>query len=169
MTSRLRHKVHINVTEADIAGAIRNASKHCAVATGVKHSLDGIVRPQVDIQTIRFSDALTGTRYIYLTPPIVADYIVAFDAGDEIKPFEFDLITPAYVGKMRRNLDVGDNGPDYNAVIFMPRDNDSTLSDGATERTVAVHKKDVPPLIKDREYGRRKLRVNQAKGGRNSA
>lgn len=167
MAQRHRHRVHISVTQADIDAAMRNESKHCAVATGISSSLEGIKHPQVDIQTIRFSDPSTERRYIYLTPPVVAEYIIAFDAGDPIEPFEFDLVTPAYVGKMRRNLNVKDSGPRYNAIVNAPRDTNGQFApSSSSDVAVPVRRSDVPRLIADREYGRRKLRANQDKGGR---
>lgn len=162
---RHRHRVHITVTREDIDGAIRNVSKHCAVATGIKASVEGCLRPQVDIQTIRWSESATGKRYIYLTPPIVADYIIAFDAGDKIEPFEFDLITPAYTGRMRRQP-TGESDAHYHAIVNVPRAGDGKFAaHSGSEEAVPIPRSDVPRIVADREYGRRRFRQNRGHGG----
>ena len=79
----------MDVTEKDIDQALVKNSSRCVVATAIARSIPGANRIQVDVQSIRFS--LEGERHVYLTPYAVAGYVVAFDAGDDIHPFRFQL------------------------------------------------------------------------------
>jgi hypothetical protein len=80
----------IQVTQADIDKAIVKNSARCVVATAIARSIPEAKRIAVDVQAIRFSTT-DGQRHTYLTPPTVAGYVVAFDAGEEIHPFRFTL------------------------------------------------------------------------------
>src|SRR5262245_55000057 len=81
----------INVTQQHIDEAIANCSNRCAVADAVKEAVPHAMRIRVDLQTIRWSDPVTKERYIYLTPARVQEYIIAFDVGDPVKPFQIRL------------------------------------------------------------------------------
>jgi hypothetical protein len=59
------------------------------VAQAIARTLPDATRIEVDTQTIRFS--MNGQRYAYLTPYQVTGYVIAFDAGEEIEPFKFQL------------------------------------------------------------------------------
>lgn len=85
-------RVTVEVTAADIARAHVADSYRCVVAQAIARTLPGATRIEVDIQTIRFT--LNGERLIYLTPYTAAGYVVAFDAGDKIHPFRFQLRDP---------------------------------------------------------------------------
>ena len=52
----------INVTEADIAKAIKRDSNHCMIADAIKHTVPGVRNVSVDLQTIRWSDPQTHLR-----------------------------------------------------------------------------------------------------------
>lgn len=80
----------IQVTQADIDKAIVKHSARCVVATAIARSIPEAKRIAVDVQAIRFSTT-DGQRHTYLTPPTVAGYVVAFDAGEDIHPFRFTL------------------------------------------------------------------------------
>jgi hypothetical protein len=45
----------------------------------------------VDLQSIRMTDLAKGLRYIYLTPRMVQQALVAFDQGLRMRPFSFKL------------------------------------------------------------------------------
>jgi hypothetical protein len=83
--------ISIRVTQADIDKAIVKNSSHCVVATAIARSIPDANRIVVDVQAIRFSTRTKAQRHTYLTPPVVAGYVVAFDAGDPIHPFRFTL------------------------------------------------------------------------------
>lgn len=78
-----------DVTKQDIADAQNGDSFNCMVADTIKRQQPGASRVEVDLQTIRWSDK--DGRHVFLTPYEVAGYIVAFDAGEEIHPFSFQL------------------------------------------------------------------------------
>jgi len=80
---------NIDVTQADIDRAKIKDSSRCVVATAIARSIPGASRISVDVQTIRFT--LAGERFVYLTPPAVTGYVIAFDAGEDIRPFRFRL------------------------------------------------------------------------------
>lgn len=81
--------VRVQVTEADIAKAEVNSSMRCVVAQAIARTMPDATRIDVDVQTVRWSQA--GERKVYLTPYSVAGYVIAFDAGDPIEPFTFVL------------------------------------------------------------------------------
>jgi hypothetical protein len=81
----------IRVTQENIDRAIQNCSSRCVVADALREAVPNAVRVRVDIQTIRWSDPQKQLRYIYLTPARIQQYIIAFDAGDPIEPFQFRL------------------------------------------------------------------------------
>ena len=53
----------------------------------------------VDTQAIRFT--LDGERLLYLTPYVVQGYIIAFDAGEKIEPFQFQLRDPKRITRRK--------------------------------------------------------------------
>ena len=82
-------RIPVEVSQADIDQAMRNNSSRCVVATAIARAVPRATQILVDFHSIRFTD---GTRrYTYLTPPKVAEYVVAFDAGDTLHPFSFQL------------------------------------------------------------------------------
>jgi hypothetical protein len=81
--------IRVQVTAADIKKATRNSSMNCAVAVAIARVIPDATRIEMDTQTMRWTSG--GERHIYLTPPSVIGYVIAFDAGDPIKPFGFTL------------------------------------------------------------------------------
>ena len=77
------------VTQADIDRGIKNHSSRCMVTQTIIRSIPEAKRVETDMQTIRWTQ--NGERIVYITPYAVQDYLIAFDAGDEIKPFKFAL------------------------------------------------------------------------------
>lgn len=93
--------IPVSVTQQDIEQAKRKDSSLCVVATGIARSIPGATRIAVDIQCIQFTDP-DGQRQSYLTPPSVQGYIIAFDAGDDLHPFNFRLRPDQRVQVRRR-------------------------------------------------------------------
>lgn len=85
-------RISVEVTADDIARAIRNDSYTCVVAQAVARTVPGATNIDVDTQSIRFT--VDNERRIYMTPYAVQGYVIAFDAGDEIEPFSFQLRSP---------------------------------------------------------------------------
>jgi hypothetical protein len=84
-----RSRFNFQVTEKDIEKAHVGDSYQCVVAQAVARQLPNAHHIDVDLQTIRWSDE--DGRHVFLTPYEVAGYIVAFDAGEELHPFNFHL------------------------------------------------------------------------------
>lgn len=90
---------NIEVTEKDIAKAKRNDSYVCVVSQAIARAIPDSTRIETDTQTIRFTR--NGERYVFLTPYAVAGYVIAFDAGDPIRPFSFQLRNPIQAKRKR--------------------------------------------------------------------
>jgi hypothetical protein len=93
--SEKKTRINVEVTERDIERAHRNDSYLCVVAQAIARTVPDATRLEVDTQAIRFTRS--GTRYLYLTPYAVQGYIVAYDAGDKIEPFAFQLRDPKII------------------------------------------------------------------------
>jgi len=83
----------IRVTQDIIDNAIRGNSRHCMVADAIRAAGIKATRVTVDVNLLRFTERVGDEtiRWGYITPVRVQNYIVAFDAGDTIEPFAFDL------------------------------------------------------------------------------
>jgi hypothetical protein len=68
------------------------------IADALRDTLPDAKKISVDLQTIRFTEPSKGQRYTYLTPTIAQDYLVAFDQGLPLEPFQFVLHAPVQVG-----------------------------------------------------------------------
>lgn len=79
----------IKVTQADLDAATRSDSRTCAVATAIARTLPDAQRITVDMLFVKLTEA--GERYVFATPPVVQSYIIDFDAGESISPFNFRL------------------------------------------------------------------------------
>jgi hypothetical protein len=88
-------RITIKVTEADIERAHRNDSYKCVVAQAIARTVSGATNIDVDTQAIRFT--VDGERRVYMTPYAVQGYVIAFDAGDPIEAFSFQLRDPVKV------------------------------------------------------------------------
>ena len=93
----------IKVTQADIDRAITSHSSKCVVAQAIARQIPDAVYIDVDTQTIRFTRQ--GRRWAYLTPYAVQGYVIAFDAGDEIEPFDFTLSKNIAVARRKTTPD----------------------------------------------------------------
>jgi len=95
-----QYEIHVVEEDFDL-GEMKNSNR-CAVKRAVARDIPGATRVEVDLQTIRFS--LDGERHVFLTPWQVAEYVIAYDAGDEemLQPFSFRLRPSAQVGSQVR-------------------------------------------------------------------
>lgn len=84
----------IIVTKAYIARAIPKHSRLCMIADAIKGARPQARNILVDLQTIRWTDPTTGTRYFYLTPHLAQQRLLEFDLGRAVQPFTFALTTP---------------------------------------------------------------------------
>jgi hypothetical protein len=90
--SQKKTRINVEVTERDIERAHKNDSYTCIVSQAIARTVTDATRIETDVQLIRFTRG--GVRYGYLTPYAVQGYVVAFDAGDPIQPFSFQLRDP---------------------------------------------------------------------------
>lgn len=81
----------ITVTEPIIERACQRDSRHCMVAEAIQAEKPAWRNISVDLQTIRWTNPRTRTRYTALTPEPVGRAIVAFDRGEPVEPFDVTL------------------------------------------------------------------------------
>jgi hypothetical protein len=75
------------ITEDHIQTAIPADSSHCMIADALQAAMPNATYISVDLATIRFTDRLAGRRYIYLTPGVAQEALIAFDQGEPVEPF----------------------------------------------------------------------------------
>lgn len=164
-------RINVEVTETDISKAIVSDSYKCVVAQAIARTIPDSTRIEVDVQTIRFTRMETGKRYVYLTPYTVQGYVVAFDAGDVIEPFRFQLRNPLTV--KRRLIQNAEPEVKPNEECDKPKEAVETDHLDSPVMAYAVAKRvstdgdiKAPPRTfkrKSRAYGMRVLRYNQSK------
>jgi hypothetical protein len=94
-------KATISILQRHIDEAMEKNSSHCATAEAIREQVKEARFVSVDLQTIRWSDANKGLRYVFLTPhAIQGDVIVPFDQGERenCKPVTVRM-KPAFVTK----------------------------------------------------------------------
>ena len=174
----------IPVSAEDIEKAIPENSSHCAIARAVARAIPEATRIKADAQAVRLT--LDGTRYVYLSPQKVYEYIVAFDAGDPLEPFKFQLREPfpfvtirktentktaaraRYAARKKATVE-GKSGEAIseagNEAYAASRKADGggpvqkTMGRGSRKRTPTVIKS--PNLGRERHYGHREMRINE--------
>lgn len=140
----------IEVGQADIEKAVTKDSAHCVVAQALARTFPDARSIGVDANTIRFTrgHGETSKRYTYATPSAVYQYVVAFDAGDEIHPFTFRLYDDQrFIVRRRRTTDLGKKVDNAGAVVRRAeRKAEIVAADPAAseaERTVARERAEV--------------------------
>jgi hypothetical protein len=81
----------VTVTRELIDRATTRDSHHCMIAEAIKEATPLLKNISVDLQTIRYTDPRTKTRYTCLTPPAAAHALVEFDQGRAVEPFVLSL------------------------------------------------------------------------------
>lgn len=86
----------INVTAQHIAKGERDSCRFCPVAHAIREALPDIELVAVDsaFASLGHPDAWPACREIAL-PEAATRFIEAFDGGDPVRPFTFDLDYPA--------------------------------------------------------------------------
>ena len=176
------NRINVEVTAADIERAHRNDSYTCVVAQAVARTVANATNIDVDTQSIRFT--VDGERRLYMTPYAVQGYVIAFDAGDSIEPFSFQLRDPRKIARRVSTKEGKIAKRAYNRAYRERKKNEARshvpLGDddlqaakaayaearehapGKASRRVAG--KQSPPRVfkrKRRSYGHRLLRINQ--------
>jgi hypothetical protein len=80
-----------NVAQENIECACKKDSHHCMIADALQKAIPSARFIMVDMQSIRFSDIDKARRHIFLTPPEAQQALIAFDQGQEVKPFVVSL------------------------------------------------------------------------------
>jgi hypothetical protein len=80
-------QLDFQVSEEIITQSIPKDSSHCMIADALAQAMPNAKYISVDLATIRFTDLAAGWRYIYLTPRIAQEALVAFDQGERPEPF----------------------------------------------------------------------------------
>jgi hypothetical protein len=75
------------VTKENYDRAIKASSAACVVADAIKTDYPDFSNVKVNVAYIRITDKKRGYRYLYLTPPSVAEIILAFDQGWPMETF----------------------------------------------------------------------------------
>lgn len=141
----------IDVTQELIDTAKRGSSSSCAVADAVKTQVAGVAHVQVDLQTIRFSIPSRAERYVYLTPRQAQEYIVGYDAGDQLEPFKVQLRNPGVTPT--KTAIPTDTGVSTRARVHRAGTAGTRRVGGRTPPKLATSTR--------RIYGLRALRINQ--------
>jgi hypothetical protein len=160
----------VEITETDIEKAKQNDSYKCVVAQAIARTFPDAHHIEVDTQTIRFTEG----------------YVVAFDAGEAIEPFTFQLRQPVPVRQKRRTkagrLASRAGNRARRAAMKQPSESgdDPSIAARAAYRTAYAAEKESnpgpamepvdpslrvsPPRVfktKQRSYGMRVLRINR--------
>lgn len=179
-------RISVEVTASDIERAHRNDSYTCVVAQAIARTVPTATNVDVDTQSIRFT--VDDERRIYMTPYAVQGYVIAFDAGDGIEPFSFQLRDPRRAARRIRTESGKTAQRAYNRVrrssakapkkvtSETPTSDDVTSVQSAAKAAYAearaanpgpeskVAGRKAPPRVfkkKRRAYGHRLLRINQ--------
>jgi hypothetical protein len=87
----------VNVTQEDIDAGVAKDCRRCPVAKALARALNSVVAHASD--NILASLTLIGGRFycdqIVPAPPVVADFVRRFDAGQPISPFTFPIDWPS--------------------------------------------------------------------------
>jgi hypothetical protein len=94
-------KIEVIVDQTTLENSKRRNSQHCWIAESIKIACPGVRSAEVDLQTIRFSDAEKRLRYIYLTPRVCQEAIIEYDSGELPQPFTFKLNKPVQITRIK--------------------------------------------------------------------
>ena len=74
--------ISIPVTQEHIDASMARSSSHCMTALAIQKAIPDARHICVDLQTIRWTRK--GLRYVFLTPHVAQDKIIAFDQGERV-------------------------------------------------------------------------------------
>jgi len=96
-------QIHVKVTQDLITSAIPRDSHHCMIAEAIQRDYPALAKVSADLATIRGTDPKRGLRFTWMTPRVAQVFLVDFDRGRTVDPFEFKLrgaqVTSAYSRK----------------------------------------------------------------------
>lgn len=140
---------NLQVTQADIDGALRENSHSCMIADAIKRQIKGAERVAVDIATIRWTDTIKNRRIVCLTPLACQDGLVKFDLGIAPGPFSFHLRSTQITTASHRPV-VGEDGKTVKRKrTVVGADGVQAVTEVAKLQRVAVPKPRVEPFRGD--------------------
>lgn len=80
----------INVTEQDIAVGEQRSCRHCPISVAIGR-ISGAISVSTDEECIRVGSNDVIPSDHYATPCAAAEFIRAFDTGNPVEPFTFEL------------------------------------------------------------------------------
>ena len=89
--------MRVRIRKEHVDQAIRKNAHHCMIAEAIREEVPNATAVIVDLQSIRWSDAASGVRYFYFTPPQAQQALLRFDEGEAVEPFNIDLRRPAMI------------------------------------------------------------------------
>ena len=81
-------RLRVEVTAEDIAKGVRNTCDRCPIALAL--SALGVIEPFVDGYAVEFGNCEEQVR----TPEVASAFIEAFDLGNPVEPFTFEIDVP---------------------------------------------------------------------------
>jgi hypothetical protein len=84
-------RMKLTITSAHIEKSIRNDANHCMIASALKEKIPTARWVAVDLQKMRWTDRVAGKQFVGLTPLPAKRALLAFDKGEDVKPFEFTM------------------------------------------------------------------------------
>lgn len=81
----------LRVNRRNILKGVPRDSHRCMIVESIHEQLPEVKRVTADVQSIRFTDPRTQTRYVYLTPPQAQKALLDFDQGIQVEPFRLQL------------------------------------------------------------------------------
>jgi hypothetical protein len=87
-------RMKLTITSTNIEESIRNDAYHCMIASAIKEKIPTARWVFVDVQKIRWTDRVAGQQFFCLTPLPAKRALLAFDKGEDVKPFHFTMPAP---------------------------------------------------------------------------
>lgn len=142
-------RFNVPVTQEIIDSSTEKSSSHCMIAEAVKQTVPNAKFVSVDIQTIRFTDAVTRLRHTYLTPRNAQHAIIGFDEGRKPKPFNIALRDGLVTAGRSQAV------AEYRRKLRKPRIKRSNRGSGAKARRVGGRPPPKTRMFARREFGLR--------------
>lgn len=151
-------KLRVDVTQEQIDSATQRDSRRCMIAEAITAAHPKYTKVMVDLATIRWTNPRTKKRYVCLTPEAAGIALVAFDQGEEVKPFSMSLVAVQVTPTQRVPKPKAEGEPTYREIRGPRRlAADGTIRGG--QPLVTGHLGNVKVSRNDvRVFGRRLLR-----------
>lgn len=85
--------LEIEVLNEDIAKGDQDDCHACALARAIKRRVAPYFRADVSVGSLSFSIGIAASQNL---PPECVEWIRAFDNGEKVEPFRFEITLPSY-------------------------------------------------------------------------